>query len=132
MSTAEALLAADEIKPTTSPLALARELAQTFAYTAIERDHQGGTPKAERDALRASGLLALSIPRVYGGLGANWRQTLDVVRELAKADSSVAHVFAFHHLMLATVQLFSQPEQWETWFRHTATLNWFWGNAMNP
>jgi len=132
VSTAEALLAADEIKPTTSPLELARELAQTFAYTAIERDHQGGTPKAERDALRASGLLALSIPRVYGGLGANWRQTLDVVRELAKADSSVAHVFAFHHLMLATVQLFSQPEQWATWFRHTATLNWFWGNAMNP
>ncbi|KAF0815323.1 Dibenzothiophene desulfurization enzyme C [Andreprevotia sp. IGB-42] len=115
-----------------TPAQTAARLAQAFAATAAERDHQGGTPKAERDALRASGLLALSIPREHGGLGASWRETLDVVRILAAADSSVAHVFAFHHLMLATVRLFSQPAQWQPWFEHTARLNWFWGNALNP
>ncbi|HJR31381.1 MAG TPA: acyl-CoA dehydrogenase family protein, partial [Pseudomonas sp.] len=51
-----------------SPLQTARRLAAEFALTAVERDERGGTPKAERDALRDSGLLALSIPTQYGGL----------------------------------------------------------------
>lgn len=111
---------------------IAEQLAARFAKTAAERDRAGGTPKAERDALRASGLLRLGIPAAYGGLGANWLTTLDIVRTLARADSSLAHVFGFHHLMLATVRLFGAPAQWEPWFRQTATHNWFWGNALNP
>ena len=113
-------------------LQTAERLATGFARTAAERDLQGGTPKAERDQLRDSGLLALSIPSAYGGLGASWRTTLDVVRVLAAADSSLAHVFGFHHLMLATVRLFGAPAQWESWFERTARQQWFWGNALNP
>jgi alkylation response protein AidB-like acyl-CoA dehydrogenase len=107
-------------------------LVQEFAATAVERDKEGGTPKAERDALRRSGLLALSIPRQYGGLGANWIETLDTVRSFARVDSSLAHVFGFHHLLLATVRLFARPDQWELWLTRTAHKNWFWGNALNP
>lgn len=114
------------------PLEIARGLAEEFALTAIERDRRGGTPKAERDALRDSGLLALSIPRQYGGLGASWQETFEVVGEFARVDSSIAHVFGFHHLMLATVRLFARPEQWQPWFEQTARNNWFWGNALNP
>jgi alkylation response protein AidB-like acyl-CoA dehydrogenase len=114
------------------PLAVARLLADSFALTAVERDHRGGTPKFERDALRNSGLLSLIIPQQYGGYGANWQETLLVVRELAKVDSSIAHVYGFQHLMLATVRLFSRPDQWERWFEQTAQLDWFWGNALNP
>ena len=115
-----------------SPLQTARQLAAEFALTAVERDERGGTPKTERDALRQSGLLALSIPAQYGGLGARWSDTLSIVREFAKVDSSIAHVFGFHHLMLATVRLFSRPDQWQPWFEQTARKNWFWGNALNP
>lgn len=115
-----------------APLEIARELASEFARTAVDRDARGGTPKAERDRLRHSGLLALSIPRQFGGLDANWSQTFEVIREFARVDSSIAHVFGFHHLMLATVRLFAQPAQWQTWFRLTASHNWFWGNTLNP
>lgn len=115
-----------------SPLQTARQLATEFAETAAERDQRGGTPKAQRDALRRSGLLNLSIPRQFGGQGANWRETLEVVREFARVDSSIAHVYGFQHLMLATVRLFSRPDQWQPWFEHTARNNWFWGNALNP
>ncbi|WP_426099343.1 acyl-CoA dehydrogenase family protein [Pseudomonas sp. PSPC3-3] len=115
-----------------SPLQTARQLAAEFALTAVERDERGGTPKTERDALRQSGLLALSIPAQYGGLGGRWSDTLSIVREFAKVDSSIAHVFGFHHLMLATVRLFSRPDQWQPWFEQTARKNWFWGNALNP
>jgi len=115
-----------------TPLQTAQTLAQAFAQTAVERDARGGTPKAERDALRESGLLALAIPRGFGGLGASWSDVLEVTREFARVDSSIAHVFGFHHLMLATVRLFSRPEQWQPWFEQTARKNWFWGNALNP
>ena len=110
----------------------AARLAARFAETAVERDQRGGTPKAERDALRDSGLLTLIIPREYGGLGAGWQDTLNVVRQFARVDSSVAHVFAFQHLLLATVRLFGQPAQWQPWFEATVRERWFWGNALNP
>ncbi len=115
-----------------TPMQTARRLAAEFAETAIERDEAGGTPKEQRDAIRQSGLLALSIPTQFGGLGASWSETLGVVREFAKVDSSIAHVFGFQHLMLATVRLFSRPDQWQPWFEQTARKNWFWGNALNP
>jgi alkylation response protein AidB-like acyl-CoA dehydrogenase len=115
-----------------SPLNIAKDLAASFALTAVERDRRGGTPKTERDALRASGLLSLTIPEQFGGLGANWSDTFAVVREFARVDSSIAHVFGFHHLMLATVRLFASAEQWQPWFELTARKNWFWGNALNP
>lgn len=59
------------------PIARALELADVpatvevlqalLARHATRRDAEGGCPKAERDALRASGLLALSIPVELGG-----------------------------------------------------------------
>ncbi|THU02565.1 monooxygenase [Lampropedia puyangensis] len=111
---------------------VAQGLAQQFAATAAVRDLQGGTPLAERQALRESGLLRLSIPQQWGGLGADWVQTLDAVRTIATADSSLAHVLGFQHLHLATVQLFGEPAQWQPWLEQTARLNWFWGNTLNP
>ena len=115
-----------------NPLDIAKRLAGQFALTAAERDFLGGTPKLERDEIRNSGLLGLIIPVEYGGLGADWLQTMLCIREIAKADSSIAHVFGFQQLMLATVRLFSKPEQWQRWFGQTAQFNWFWGNALNP
>lgn len=109
-----------------------RDLAQQFAHTAVERDARGDTPKAERDALRSSGLLSLSIPTAFGGQGADWAATLDTVRLFAQVDSSIAHVYGFHHLLLATVRLFARPDQYEPWYEQTARKNWFWGNALNP
>lgn len=121
--------------PETPPLPYSQivaALAHEFAKTAVERDIQGGTPKAERDALRRSGLLSLSIPQAYGGQGLNWSQILQTVRTFAQVDSSIAHVYGFHHLLLATVRLFSRPDQWEPWFEQTVRHHWFWGNALNP
>ncbi len=121
-----------ESPPPSPPLAVAQALAEQFAATAAERDARGGTPQAERDALRASGLLSLSIPAAQGGQGADWATVLQTVRTLAQADSSIAHVYGFHHLLLASVRLFGQPAQWVPWLEQTAREAWFWGNALNP
>lgn len=110
----------------------AQFLAQQFAQTAIHRDRTGGTPKYERDLIRQSGLLSLSIPQEFGGFSGTWKDTFDVVRIFAQADSSIAHVFGFHHLLLATIRLFGNAQQWQRWYKVTAEKSWFWGNALNP
>ena len=56
-----------------SPFEIAQKLAEQFAETAAERDKTGGNPKYERDLIRQSGLLGLSIPAQYGGQGADWK-----------------------------------------------------------
>lgn len=115
-----------------SPLDVAQKLAEQFAQTAAERDKTGGNPKYERDLIRRSGLLGLSIPTQYGGQGADWKTIFQTIRTIAQVDSSLAHVYGFHHLLIATVQLFSQPEQYAKWFEGTAKNNLFWGNTLNP
>ena len=117
---------------TSNPLHIAQQLAEQFATTAAERDKQGGNPKQERDLIRQSGLLGLAIPTQYGGQGAGWKTVFQTIQVIAQVDSSLAHVYGFHHLLIATVQLFSQPEQYGKWFEQTAQENLFWGNTLNP
>jgi alkylation response protein AidB-like acyl-CoA dehydrogenase len=114
------------------PLTLAARLAETFGHDAAARDLAAGTPTAERDMIRESGLLKLTIPTRLGGLGAVWPTFLRVVREIATADGSLAHLFAYHHLDLVTPHLIGTPEQRDWWYGETARLNLFWGNALNP
>ncbi len=71
--------------------------------TAVERDARGGHAAEERTLLRDADLLKLSIPRAYGGEERPWPEIYALVRRLAAVDSSLAHVFAFHHLQVATV-----------------------------
>jgi alkylation response protein AidB-like acyl-CoA dehydrogenase len=121
-----------EILAAPDALNIADALANDFATTAIERDRKGGVPKRERELLRKSGLLNLVIPRAQGGHGASWAVTLRTVRRIAEADGSIAHVYGFQHLLLATLRLFGPPEQYEPLFAATVRESWFWGNALNP
>lgn len=107
-------------------------LAEQLAATAVERDRQGGHAAAERERIRASGLLRLSVPTQYGGAGASWSTVLAAVRTLAEADSALAHVFGFHHLQVAGVLLYGTPEQHAYFLTPTVERNLFWGNALNP
>jgi len=118
--------------PSSEAFASAERIARWLETSAIERDRAGGTAKVERDALRESGLLALSIPTGYGGQGASFSEVFGIVRRIARIDPSLAHLFGFHHLLLATVRLFGNREQWERAYREAATGRLFWGNALNP
>lgn len=122
---------ADSTRPV-EPLEAVDTVAAALATTAVERDRRGGTAKRERDLIRKSGLLALSIPREEGGWGASWSVTLQAVRRLARVDGSLAHLFGFHHLLLATTRLFGSAAQWRSAYAGTVAERWFWGNALNP
>ncbi len=107
-------------------------LADALAATAVERDRAGGHAAHERQLIRDSGLLRLSIPRAYGGLQADWATIYRSIRRLAEVDSALAHVYAFHHLQMASVLLYGNAEQHQRLFSLTVEDNLFWGNALNP
>jgi len=111
---------------------IADQLAAVFTQTAVERDKRGGTAKTERDLLRASGLLNVTIPVGLGGWGMEWPDTMKLIRMFARVDSSIAHLFGFQHLMLASVSLYGSWVQAEQLLSETVRNNWFWGNALNP
>jgi alkylation response protein AidB-like acyl-CoA dehydrogenase len=113
-------------------LAIATELALRLAQTAAERDRAGGHAAQEREWIRASGLLTLSIPVEFGGQGADWATVYQTIRILAKADSALAHVYAFHHLQLAGVRLYGSAQQQQRLLSQTVEQRLFWGNALNP
>jgi alkylation response protein AidB-like acyl-CoA dehydrogenase len=122
---------ADTRAPLDIPQAV-ENLAVALESTAAERDRQGGHAARERQLIRDSGLLRLTVPREHGGLGADWVQLLQAVRRLAQADSALAHVFAFHHLQVASVVLYADALTQARLLRATTEEGWFWGNASNP
>jgi len=114
------------------PIAAATDLAARLHATAVERDRLGGHPARERELIRASGLLALSVPRVHGGDGADWLTIGNVVRIVARADSALAHLLGFHHLQVAGIALTGSAQQQRRLFTETVERDVFWGNALNP
>lgn len=110
-----------------SVLALAAQLADT----AVQRDRAGGSAQQEKQLIRRSGLLRLSIPQPLGGHGSGWPEIYRITRYLAAVDSSLAHLFAFHHLQVATQLLFGNEQQHQRWLTRTVEQDWFWGNATN-
>jgi len=113
-------------------LRTADALARQLAATAVERDRVGGHAAAERELVRASGLLKLTIPTEHGGTGADWPAFYATLRRLAQADSALAHLYGFHHLQMATLLLYGTKAQQKSQFEDTVTQRLFWGNALNP
>jgi alkylation response protein AidB-like acyl-CoA dehydrogenase len=122
------------------PIAAAHDLAARLAAGAVERDRMGGHMSGhvsshgarERQWIRASGLLALSVPREYGGPGASWKTIADVVRIVARADSALAHLLGFHHLQIAGIRLAGNARQQRRLLFETIEQDLFWGDALNP
>jgi len=124
---------AREAAPSSAAIdALTDALAAQLAATAIARDRAGGHAAHERQLIRDSGLLSLTVPRELGGMGHGWATFYRVLRRLAEADSALAHVFGFHHLQLASILLYGNEEQRERLQRDTIEQGVFWGNALNP
>jgi len=107
------------------------QTAAALALTAIERDRNGGTAWVERQVLRESDLLKLAVPAAFGGPEAAWPTIYQIIRRFAEVDSSLAHLFGFQHLQVASVALFGNPEQKQSLLGRTVSENWFWGNATN-
>ena len=75
---------------------MARSLARTFAERAGQHDREGSFPFENFRDLRESGLLGLTVPERFGGLGANELEFALTLETLAWGDASTALAFGMH------------------------------------
>ncbi|KAF1022626.1 MAG: Dibenzothiophene desulfurization enzyme C [Paracidovorax wautersii] len=114
------------------PLAArARALRLTLHADAPARDQAGGRPVEAVQALKASGLNAAWIPTAYGGEGASWTSVLRAVREIARTDGSIAHLYGYQHLPQHIVWARAAEPQLRRWFTTAAREQWLWSNSGN-
>ncbi|MFI0902054.1 acyl-CoA dehydrogenase family protein [Streptomyces sioyaensis] len=113
-------------------IARAAEVATVLATDAAARDHAGATPYAEVQLLKESGLVTLLGPVAHGGAGQDWMTAYRVVREVSKADGSIAQLLGYHYLWNWAARLVGTREQWEHVEAEAARNRWFFGGAVNP
>ncbi|WP_037344455.1 acyl-CoA dehydrogenase family protein [Sciscionella sediminilitoris] len=110
----------------------AREVAETLAVDAVERDAAGAEPLAEAELLRKAELPALLVPAAQGGAGQDWGTALAVVREIAAADGSVAQLIGYHYVNQYNLWFTAPEEVAARLGGESARRQWLWGDAVNP
>ena len=73
-------------------LEVAGELGARFAAGASERDRRRILPTEQLEQLSSSGLLAVTVPREYGGADLSAEKLAEVVRLVAAGDPNVAQI----------------------------------------
>ncbi|WP_185723070.1 acyl-CoA dehydrogenase family protein [Burkholderia anthina] len=126
-----ATLAPDTDTPAVDRAALARAI-DALRVSAAERDRAGGHAAREKQWLADAGLLTLAVPRAFGGQEAAWPAIYDVIRQVARVDSALAHLVGFQCLQVVSVDVWGNATQRERYLRGTVDGRWWWGNAVNP
>ncbi len=103
--TTGASVKATRIADAPQALAIATELSASFAAEAGARDADRALPHDQVQALKDSGLLALSVPVEYGGIAAPAAVIAEVFRLLAHGDPSLAQIPHSHYTFLEAVRL---------------------------
>lgn len=98
------------IKDPDQALLIAEDLRQAFAAGAAERDRDRRLPDVELAQLSASGLLAITVPEEFGGLGADTPTLVEVVRTLAAGDPNLAQIPHSHYVYLNVLRRHGSPE----------------------
>ncbi|QWT24068.1 acyl-CoA dehydrogenase family protein [Subtercola sp. PAMC28395] len=91
--------AVDELSTGTDYEALAgrfRPLFETIRATALEREKERALPYGEIRALKEAGFGAVRVPKKYGGAGASLPQLIELLIELAEADSNIPQSLRGH------------------------------------
>src|SRR4030081_1418111 len=94
------------------------ELARThFAPRAAGYVAGAGFPVENYRALQAAGLLGLSVPAAFGGVGADPHTYALCLLELAKGCSATALTFNMHSTVMTIIDTIASKEQKERFFR---------------
>ncbi|HEX3963413.1 MAG TPA: acyl-CoA dehydrogenase family protein [Trebonia sp.] len=92
-------------------VAAARAYAESISGAVIERDRAGSVPVAELAALDASGLLAIMVPRAYGGPELGATVLTEVIAAIAAVDPAIAQVLQPHFLFTDVLAVWGTPRQ---------------------
>lgn len=97
-------------------VARAAALRDQFAKRAARHDSEGTFPVENYADLRRAGLLGLTVPRAYGGVGADWLTYALTMLEIAKGCSATALTFNMHAVILDFIAALGTEAQKARWF----------------
>ncbi|GAA3523809.1 acyl-CoA dehydrogenase family protein [Nocardioides daeguensis] len=94
--------------------AAATELSEYFREIGPDCDVKNKFPKQSIAKFKKSGLVALNVPKEYGGLGADILQTSKIISELSRGDSAITLAYNMHFIMVGMCMgLFSEAQNKE-------------------
>lgn len=105
----------------------AAQVAEILARDAPARDAANKTPRAEVALLKASGLLKVLGPTKYGGGGQSWEVGYQVIRDVAKGDSSIGMLLGYSLLWSTTATVVGTVEQRDRFSKLITENNYFIG-----
>jgi len=104
-------LPARRIRDDAEALAVVEEAAAEIAKRAVERDRNRILPYEEMELLSDAGLLAITVPKAYGGAGVRAETVGRVIAALSRADGSIGQIPQNHFFMLEGLRLEGSEEQ---------------------
>ncbi|HWC80126.1 MAG TPA: SfnB family sulfur acquisition oxidoreductase [Pseudonocardiaceae bacterium] len=107
---------ATRIAGDTQAIAVAAELSARFGLGAADRDAHRELPHTQLAELSASGLLAVTVPREFGGADVASATLAEVIRLLATADPNIAQIPHSHFVYVNALRSAGSPDQREFFF----------------
>src|ERR1700728_1294965 len=102
---------ARRIRDDAEALAVAGEVSTKLAEGAAARDRDRILPYEEMDLISDAGLLAIPVPKTYGGAGVRTETVARVIAALSRADGSIGQIPQNHFFMLEGLRLQGTEEQ---------------------
>jgi len=99
------------IRDDSEAIAAAHRIAAKLAEGAAARDRDRRLPYAEIELLSDAGLLAITVPKPYGGAGVAAGTLAEVIAILSSADGSLGQIPQNHFFMLEALRLQGTEEQ---------------------
>jgi SfnB family sulfur acquisition oxidoreductase len=99
------------IRDDAEAIAAAHAFAAEIAPTASDRDRSGEPPFAELERFAQTGLLAIQVPKQYGGAGVSNETLVEVYRIIAVADPAIAQVPQNHVQFMDATKRFTSEAQ---------------------
>ncbi|QND55079.1 SfnB family sulfur acquisition oxidoreductase (plasmid) [Phyllobacterium sp. 628] len=111
-------------------LETAKRLADEFAKDAAERDRERRLPYQELEVLAQSGLLAITVPKEFGGIDVSAATLAEVTAILSEADPSIGQIPQNHFYILEALRVDGTHAQQALFFGR-ALLGDRFGNALS-
>ena len=99
------------IRDDAEALAVAEEVSAKLAEGAAARDRDRILPYEEMERISDAGLLAITVPKAYGGAGVRAGTVARVIAALSRADGSIGQIPQNHFFMLEGLRLQGTEEQ---------------------
>lgn len=118
------------VRSDSEAIEIAHRLAATFAAGASDRDRARRLPWEEMELYAQSGLLAMTVPKAYGGAGVRAGTLAEVIAIISAADGSLGQIPQSHFYMVEALRL-DAPEPVRRFFFERVLAGDRLGNALS-